>query len=129
MALAASGCEAPAHAAVVKCSGTSISLVDMRHDCTLTIAQSDRQTSASIKINTKRRLAHVKGHFTVQQGAVRVALQGNAGSKTEVVVSPGKPGTLEGTVHLRRENGSFHLRFYPVGEVAGLQGQFSYEAR
>ena len=129
LALATSGCEAPPHAALVKCSGTSLSYGDMRHDCTLTVAKSDRQTSASIKIDTPRRLAYVKGHFTVQQGSVRVALKGNAGSKTEVMVSPGNPGTLEGTVRLRRDGGSFQLHFSPVGEFAGLQGQFSYEAR
>lgn len=129
LALATSGCEAPAHAAVVKCAATGLAVGNMRHDCTLTIAKTDRQAAATISIKTHRRLAHVKGHFTVQQGSVRIALQGNAGSKTEIMVSPGNPGTLEGTVRLRRDGSSFHLRFYPVGEVAGVQGQFSYEAR
>lgn len=129
LALATSGCEVPAHAALLQCSGTSVSYVDMRHDCKVTIEKFERQNSTSIKIDTSRRLAFVKGHFTVQQGSARIVFKGSAGSNTEVLVSPDKPGTMEGMLNLNLQNNGFNLHFYPKGEVAGLEGQVSYEPR
>ena len=131
LAVVISGCDAPAHAALLKCSGTDSAYANMRHDCTLTIEKFDRQTSTSIKINTKRRMAFVKTHFTVQQGTVRIVVKGSAGSETEILASPGKPGIMEGTVRLNRQNNGFNLHFHRMGdaEVVGLAGQLSYEAR
>ncbi|MGY1426585.1 hypothetical protein [Lysobacter sp. A289] len=129
LALALSACEAPPHAAVVKCSGSNLSDVAVKKDCTVTIEKFDRQASASIKVKTKRRQAFVTGHFTVQQGTVRIELRGNTGTKAEVIVSPGHPGSVESTLRLNKQNSSFRLRFHPEGEVAGLDGQVSYEAR
>ncbi|MCD9027121.1 hypothetical protein LDO26_02690 [Luteimonas sp. BDR2-5] len=132
LVLAASGCEAPAHAAVVKCSGSVVVADiddDVKKDCTLAIAKFDRQTSASIRIDTGRRLAFVKGHFTVQQGTVRISLHGSTGTAAEVVVRPGSPGDVEALLRLNRRNNGFHLRFDPDVEAVGLDGTLSYEAR
>lgn len=128
LALATSSCEAPAHAAVVKCSGSNFSNIAVKKDCTVTIAQFDRQTSASIKVDTSRRQAFVSGTFTVRQGTVRIALRGSTGTMAEVVVSPGAPGTVESLLRLNRQNNGFSLRFHPEGEVAGLEGTLSYAA-
>src|SRR3546814_2741459 len=95
LVLAATGCEAPPHAAVVKCSGSNLSDVAVKKDCTVTIARFDKQASASIKVDTRRRQAFVHGRFTVQQGTVRIELRGNTGTKAEVVVTPDAPGTLD----------------------------------
>ena len=127
--LATSGCEAPAHAAAVKCSGSNLSDVAVKKDCTVTIARFDQQASASIKVDTRRRQAFVRGRFTVQEGTVRIELRGNTGTKAEVVVTPDAPGTFESTLRLDRQDSSFRLRFHPEGEVAGLEGAVSYEAR
>ncbi len=56
-------------------------------------------------------------------------LRGNAGTKAEVVVTPGARGALGRTLRLNRQDSSFRLRFHPEGEVAGLEGAVSYEAR
>lgn len=131
LAIASSGCEAPAHAAVVKCSGSVLADVDVDvgKDCSLAIAKFDRPTSAGIRIDTGRRLAFVKGRFTVQQGTVKVTLHGSTGPAAEVVVHPGSPGTVEGLLRLSRRNNGFHLRFEPDGGAAGLDGALSYESR
>jgi len=129
LALAASGCEAPPHAAVVKCSGANLSDVAVTKDCTVTIEKFDRQASATIKVKTKRRQAFVRGRFTVQQGTVRIELRGNTGTKAEVVVTPDAPGTVESMLRLNRQDNSFRLCFHPEGEVAGLKGEVFYEAR
>jgi len=129
VALAASGCEAPEHAAVVKCSARNVADVAVKKDCTVTIARFDHRATASIPANTRRRNAFVRGHFTVQQGTVRIALRGNAGTKAEVVVTPDAPGTLEGSLRLGRQKNDFHLHFDPDGEAVGLAGDVSYEAR
>ena len=73
----------------------------------------------------------MKARFTVQQGSAKVTLRGSAGSKTEILVSPGNPGTMEGTVRLNRQDNGFNLNFHPVDGVAvvGLAGQLSYEDR
>lgn len=129
LALAVSGCEAPPHAAAVKCSGSNLSGVAVKKDCTVTLEKFDKQASATIKVKTKRHQAFVRGRFTVQQGTVRIELRGNTGSKAEVVVTPDAPGTFESILRLNRQDSSFRLRFHPQGEVAGLQGTVSYEAR
>lgn len=129
LAFAASACTPPPHAAAVKCSSSNIADVAVKKDCTVTIAKFDKQASARIKVKTKRRQAFVTGRFTVQQGTVRIELRGNTGTKAEVVVSPGTPGTVQSTLRLRRQDSDFILRFHPQGEVVGLDGQVSYEAR
>jgi hypothetical protein len=129
LTLATSACEAPPHAAVVKCSASNVADVAVKKDCTVTIAKFDKQASARIKVKTRRRQAFVSGRFTVQQGTVRIELRGNTGTKAEVVVSPGKPGIVENTLRLRQQDSGFILRFHPQGEVVGLDGQVSYEAR
>lgn len=129
LALATSACEAPPYAAATKCSGMNIGTVDLRRDCTLAIAGLDRSTTASFKLDTRRRLALVQGHFTVQQGTVRISVHGSTGTAAEVVVRPGNPGTVETTLRLDRRNNGFRLRFEPDGEAAGLDGTLSYEAR
>lgn len=129
LVIAASGCEAPPHAAVVKCSGSNLSDVAVKKDCTVTIARFDKQASARIKVDTRRRQAFVRGRFTVQQGTVRIELRGNTGTKAEVVVTPDAPGTLESTLRLNRQDSSFHLRFHPEGEAVGLAGEMHYQAR
>src|SRR3546814_7958516 len=111
------------------CSGSNLSDVAVSKDCTVTIAKFDKQASASIKVNTKRRQAFVKGRFTVQQGTVRIELRGNTGTKAEVVVSPGNPGSVESTLRLNRQDSSLRLRFHPEGEEVGLAGEVHYEAR
>lgn len=129
LTLAASGCRPPDHAAVVKCSGSNIAEVDVKKDCDVGIRKFDRQTSATIRVDTRRRQAFVRGRFTVEQGTVRIVLRGSAGPAAEAVASPGSPATLEGTLRLRRPDNEFHLRFHPDGEASGLQGVVSYEAR
>lgn len=129
LALAISGCEAPGHAAVVKCSGRNIADAEVKRDCTVTIARFDHPATATLKANTRRRLAFVRGRFSVQQGTVRVALRGSTGTEAEVVVTPDAPGSLEGSLRLRRPDNDFHLHFEPEGEVAGLAGDVYYEAR
>ena len=129
LALATSACTPPPHAAVLKCSGSNFAEVDVKKDCNVNIERFDRQTSATIRVDTRRRQAFVKGHFTVERGTVRIVLRGSAGPAAEAVASPGAPATFEGTVRLRRPDSEFHLRFHPEGEAAGLRGQVSYEAR
>src|SRR3546814_19472900 len=68
LVLAASGCEEPAHAAVVKCSGSNLSDVAVSTDCTVNIAKFDKQPSASITVNTKRQARTRAG--AVRSGAV-----------------------------------------------------------
>src|SRR3546814_2983455 len=87
--------------------------------CTVTIAKFDKQASARIKVKTRRRQAFVTGRFTVQQGTVRIELRGNTGTKSEVVVSPGNPGTVESILRLGRQDSDFILRFHPQGEEIG----------
>ncbi len=125
----ASGCEAPASAAVVKCSSRNLADVAVKQDCAVTVQQFSEQTSAVIKVNTKRRQAFVKGDFTVQQGTVRIELRGSTGTDAEVTVTPDSPGSFETTLRLNRNDSSFRLRFYPEGEVSGLSGNVFYEAR
>lgn len=129
LALTAAGCEAPEHAAVVKCTARNVADVAAEKDCTVTIAKFDHRTSASIKANTRRRHAFVRGHFTVRQGTVRIELRGSTGTEAETVVTAGAPGTLEGTLRLNRQRNDFHLLFEPEGEAVGLAGDVFYEAR
>lgn len=129
LVLAATGCEAPPHAAVVKCSGSNLSDVAVKRDCTVTIARLDKQASASIKVPARRRQAFVRGRLTVQEGTVRIELRGNAGTKAEAIVTPDTPGTFESTLRLDRRDSAFRLRFHPEGEVSGLAGEVFYEAR
>ena len=128
-ALALSACTPPPHAAVVKCSGSNIGNVVAKKDCTVTIARFDKQASARIKVDTRRRQAFVRGRFTVQEGAVRIELHDRSGTKAEAVAAPGAPGILEGTLRLNRKDNAFHLRFHPEGEAVGLAGEVLYEAR
>src|SRR5690606_26598613 len=121
--------EAPEHAAVVKCSTRNVANISVTKDCTVTIAKFDHLATASIKADTKRRGAFVRGRFTVQQGTVRIALRGNTGTKAEVVVTPDAPGTLESTLRLNRQRNDFRLHFEPEGEAIGLAGNVFYEAR
>ncbi|HLT31120.1 MAG TPA: hypothetical protein VK013_13860 [Myxococcaceae bacterium] len=123
------GCEAPAHAAVVKCSSANLMDVAVKQDCAVSVEQFSEQTSATIKVNTKRRQAHVVGDFTVAQGTVRIELRGSTGTDAEVTVTPEAPASFESTLRLNRNDSSFRLRFYPEGEVTGLTGTVSYEAR
>lgn len=124
-----SGCDAPAHAAVVKCSSANLADVRVNQDCTITVQQFSEQTSALIKVNTKRRQAYVKGDFTVEQGTVRIELRGSTGTDAEITVTPESPGSFETTLRLNRTDSSFRLRFYPEGEATGLSGNVFYEAR
>lgn len=129
LALGTSACQAPPYAVARQCSGTNVGTVDLRMDCTLAIAGLDRSTTASFRIDSGRRLARVQGHFTVQQGTVRITLHGSAGTAAQVVVSPGSPGDIETTLRLDRRNNGFRLHFEPDGRAAGLGGTLSYEPR
>lgn len=57
LALAASGCRPPGHAAVVRCSGSNLADINVKKDCEVGIGKFDRQTSATIKVDTRRRQA------------------------------------------------------------------------
>ena len=129
LALAASGCEAPEHAAVVKCTARNVADVAAKKDCTVTIAKFDHLVTASIKANTARRHAFVRGRFTVQQGTVRIALRGSTSTQAEAVVTPDTPGTFEGTLRLNRQKNDFRLHFEPDGEAVGLAGEVYYGPR
>src|SRR3546814_6763329 len=104
---------------------TRCALVTGVQTCALpiSIAKFDKQASARIKVKTRRRQAFVTGRFTVQQGTVRIELRGNTGTKSEVVVSPGNPGTVESILRLGRQDSDFILRFHPQGEVVGLRSE------
>jgi hypothetical protein len=129
LALGTSACQAPPHTVVRQCSGTNIGTADLRRDCTLAIAGLDRSTTVSFRIDSRRRLARVQGHFSVQQGTVRITVHGSTGTAAEVVVSPGSPGDIETALRLDRRNNGFRLHFEPDGRAAGLDGTLSYEPR
>lgn len=129
IALLASACSPPPHAAVVKCSGTNVSDYHVEKDCTVTVQRFDRPTTATIRTDTRKRQVVAAGHFTVEQGSVRIELRSSAGTVAEAVASPGNPGSVEGPLRLRRQNGDFHVRFHPEGEVAGLQGSVHFQTR
>ena len=128
-ALFASACAPPPHAAVAQCSGTNFANYDVEKDCTVTVERFDQPTTATIKTDTRKRKAAVTGRFTVQEGTVRIELRSSAGTAAEAVVSPGKPGNLQGTLPLRRHNNDIHIRFHPEGEVAGVKGSVHFQAR
>src|SRR5690625_755878 len=128
-ALLASACSPPPHAAVVKCTGTNVADYDVEKDCTITVEQFDQPTTATIQTDTRKRKAVVAGQFTVQQGTVRIELRSSVGTAAEAVASPGNPGTVHGTLPLRRHNNNIHIRFHPEGEAAGVQGRVHFEAR
>lgn len=127
LAVVIPACEAPPHAVRKDCSGLSFGN-EFRRDCTLAAARFDRTVFASLPVDSQRRLARVQGHFSVQQGTVRVSLHGNTGTAAEFVVGPGQPGSINTTLRVDRRKG-FHLRFDPDGEAAGLEGTLHYEAR
>lgn len=133
IAFAASACSPPPHAAVVKCSGTNVSGYHVEKDCTVTVERFDRPTTATIRTDTRKRQAVAAGHFTVEQGTVRIELRSSAGTVAEAVAeavaSPGSPGSVEGPLRLRRQNSDFHVRFHPEGEVAGLMGSVHFQTR
>jgi len=128
-ALMASACSPPPHAAVVKCSGSNVSDYHVEKDCTVTVERFDRPTTATIRTDTRKRQAAAAGHFTVDQGTVRIELRSSAGTVAEAVASPGHPGSVEGLVRLRRQNSDFRVRFHPDGEVAGLKGTVHFQTR
>jgi len=127
--LLGSGCAPPPHAAVVKCSGTNFSKFDVKRDCDVRIERFDRQTAATLRVDTRRRSALVTGHFALDQGSARVVLHGTGGPQAEATISPDQPARLEATVRLRRPDNEFHLRFHPDGEASGLHALVSFEAR
>ncbi|UNK58283.1 hypothetical protein MNQ95_04045 [Pseudoxanthomonas daejeonensis] len=127
LAVAIPACEAPPHALRKDCSGMTFGTETSR-DCTLAIARFDRTVFANLPVDSRRRLALVQGHFSVQQGTVRVSLHGSTGTAAEFVVGPGRPGSIDTTLRLDRRNG-FRLRFEPDGEASGLDAKLHYEAR
>ncbi|GAA3914815.1 hypothetical protein GCM10022229_04850 [Luteimonas lutimaris] len=129
LAIASTGCEAPPDAAVLKCSARNVAEVAVKKDCTIGIREFDHHASATVKIDTRRRLGFVRGQFTVQQGSVRVALRGSTDAGSTVVVSPDAPAILEGSVRLSHRDRAFVLTFDPEGQAAGLAGEVSFEAR
>lgn len=128
-ALALSACTPPPHAAVVKCSASNFADADVKKDCDIRIERFHQYTSATIRIDSRRRHAFVRGTFTVEEGTARIELRGAAGTEAEAFASPGSPAQLEGTLRLSRPDNEFHLRFHPDGEVGGLRGAVHYEAR
>jgi len=129
IALLTSACSPPPHAAVVTCSGTNVSSYHVEKDCTVSVERFDRPTTATIRTDTRKRQAMAAGHFTVDQGRVRIELRSSAGTVAEAVASPGNQGSVEGLLRLRRQNSDFHLRFLPEGEVAGLKGSVHFQTR
>ena len=129
IALLTSACSPPPHAAVVTCSGTNVSSYHVEKDCTVSVERFDRPTTATIRTDTRKRQAVAAGHFTVEQGTVRIELRSSAGTVAEAVASPGSPGSVEGPLRLRRQNSDFHVRFHPEGEVAGLKGSVHFQTR
>ena len=129
IALVAPACSPPQHAAVVKCSGTNVSDYHVEKNCSVTVQRFDRPTTATIRTDTRKRQVVAAGHFTVEQGSVRIELRSSAGTVAEAVASPGNPGSVEGPLRLRRQSGDFHVRFHPEGEVAGLQGSVHFQTR
>ena len=87
IALVASACSPPPHAAVVKCSGTNVSNYHVEKDCTVTVQRFDRPTTATIQADTRKRQAVAAGHFTVEQGTVRIELRSSTGTVAEAVAS------------------------------------------
>ncbi|AOH35397.1 hypothetical protein BGP89_02675 [Luteimonas sp. JM171] len=128
-ALMASACSPPPHAAVVACTGTNVMDYHVEKDCTVTVERFKQSTTATIQTDTRKRKAVVTGQFTVREGTVRVELRSSAGSAAEAVISPGNPGTVEGTLPLRRHNNDIHIRFHPEGEAVGVEGSVHFEAR
>lgn len=129
IALMASACSPPPHAAVVKCSGSNLANYEVEKDCTITIARFDRPTTATIQTDTRKRRVVAAGEFTVEHGTVRIELRSGAGPVAEAVASPGSPGRVEGPLRLRRQNSDFHVRFHPEGEVSGLEGSVHFQTR
>lgn len=129
VAVALCGCEAPRDAVRLTCSGTGISGLARRHDCKVALADVERPTSTWIALDTRRQRVHVKAHFTVRRGTVKIVVKGGAGDAREIVASPGAPGVLEDTLKLQRAKRGFHLGFHPDGEAAGLEGALTYQAR
>lgn len=127
--LLASACSPPRHAAVVKCTGTNVSDYHVEKDCTVTVERFDQPTTATIRTDTRKRQAVAAGHFTVEQGTVRIELRSSAGTVAEAVASPGNPGSVEGSLRLRPRNSDIHVRFHPQGEVAGLEGTVHFQTR
>lgn len=129
IALIATACSPPPHAAVVKCSGTNVSDYHVEKDCTVTVERFDRPTTATIRTDTRKRQAAAAGHFTVERGTVRIELRSSTGTVAEAVASPGNPGSVEAPLRLRRRNSDVHVRFSPEGEVAGLKGSVHFQTR
>lgn len=118
----------PPHAAVVRMKGSSLGDMFVSREATITIERFSKKTSALIRGNTRRHHGHVKAHFTVEEGSVKIMLRGSAGTAAQVTVTPESPGSMDTNLRLNRTDSSFRFWFEPEGEVVGLKGEVEYKA-
>lgn len=126
LALTLSGCEAPAGAAIVKCTG-EFTIGRPERTCSVNVAQLKDSAGATFKGEKRHRHAAVNADFTVKQGTVQVVVRGNGAAK-EYTLTPEAPLHIEEDVRLHLNKRSFYVGF--KGDAAtAIEGTVRYKVR
>ncbi|MDO5505453.1 MAG: hypothetical protein Q4F49_04060 [Pseudoxanthomonas suwonensis] len=122
-------CKPPPDAPIVKCTGLAVDM-HARRDCTVTIHRTERPQTATFRVDKQTKNSiRLDARFTVQQGAVKITIQGSPGSHHELHITPDTPGHIETDMRLSVARKEFRVRFEPEGVAEGIAGEVGFQTR